>query len=142
MSPYILGYGNNQNPICPSPDAFIRLINPSNPSKFAGTKAIVDSGAVMTCIPESIFSKLGKLQYSNANVRDVNNIVISRKTYIVNIQLENKFFSNIEVIVISKDYALIGRDILNQKKVTLNAPESIWIYDCNGDCPLHITEIK
>lgn len=46
-------YGYTQNQECPSPEVFIRVFNPSNFSKSITIPGIVDSGAVMTCIPES-----------------------------------------------------------------------------------------
>lgn len=70
-------------------------------------------------------------------MRDFNNNVCEKKTYFVDILLDSypEPFP-IEVIATPKLYALIGRDILNQKKVMLHAEKDIWIYDCIVDCPL------
>ena len=80
----------------------------------------------MTCIPESQVSKLGQLDYSLVDVCDINGNIFERKTYVVNLQLEKENFTRIEVIATPKKYALIGRDILNQKKIMLDAPTEVW----------------
>lgn len=121
-------YGNTQHPICLSPDAVITVFNPSDDSKNRDINAIFDTGAVMTCLPEQEIKQLGRLNYSSVNVRGLNNTIVERETYIVDIQLGDNRFRNIEVIATSKEYGLIGRDILNKKKVTFNAPEQIWVY--------------
>ncbi len=129
-------YGQTQHPECPSPEASITILNPSHNLQNTEVTAIFDSGAVMTCIPESQVEQLGTLHYSSKNVRGANNTTFERRTYIVNIQLENHLFTNIEVIALPKNYALIGRDILNQYKVTFNAPQNTWIYNCQGSCSI------
>ena len=137
MSPSKLYYGNTQSLDCVSPDASIKIINPDNTSTKRPVNAIVDSGAMMTCIPESMIKKLGQLRYSFVNARDFNGNITQKYTYYINIELETELFTKVEVIAHAKDYALIGRDILNRKKVTLDAPEEVWIYDCQGSCPLN-----
>lgn len=124
----IFSYGRTQNPNCPSPEAFIIVSNPDDSAKKITIPAIVDSSAVMTCIPESTVKHLGSLSYSTIRVRDVNNNIRERKTYYVNIQLGDypTPFKQIEVVATPKDYALIGRDILNQLIVVLDAPNEVW----------------
>lgn len=128
-------YGYTQNSDFPSPEAFIRLSNPGDSTKMTSLLGIVDSGAVMTCIPESKIANLGNLEYSTIEVCDANGNWYGRKTYLVNLFLENQVFGELEVIALPKNFALIGRDILNRNKIMLNASRDIWIYACSETCP-------
>ncbi len=120
-------YGNLQSPNIPAPQASIKLSNPLEPSQSCQVDAIVDTGALMTCIPELEIKQLGKsLTYSTIKVREPNGNILSRKTYFIDILIADYEHKNIEVIAISKKYALIGRDILNQHKVILDAPNQRW----------------
>ncbi|MFM6323529.1 MAG: retropepsin-like aspartic protease [Microcystis panniformis] len=121
----------------PRPKAYLKVVNPSSSSRYGeveAIEAIVDSGATMTCIPESIIARVGYLEYSHQRVRDANNNVVLRKSYILNITIGNYTFNDLEVIGFSKSYALLGCDILNQSKIMLDAPNNRWIYNCPGKC--------
>lgn len=123
----MLSYGNLQNQTSLSPQALITLSNPSSSSQSCQVDAIVDTGALMTCIPESEIKKLGEaLLYKLIIVRDFNGNTQRRKTYFIDISIADYEHKNIEVIAISKEYALIGRDILNQHKIILDAPNQRW----------------
>lgn len=131
-------YGNIQGSTDkPRPKAYLKVVNPSSSSRYGeveAIEAIVDSGATMTCIPESIIARVGYLEYSHQKVRDANNNVVLRKSYILNITIGNYTFNDLEVIGFSKSYALLGCDILNQSKIMLDAPNNRWIYNCPGQC--------
>ena len=131
-------YGRLQtsNPL--SPETFIQLYNPFNDSQNCHTNAIVDTGAVMTCIPESTIVQLGSsLAYNTVLLKDANGNTEERMTYWINIILADNEYKNIEVIAVPKGYALIGRDILNRHKVVLNAPGRSWGLGCNEHiCPI------
>ena len=123
----MFSYGNLQTTTSIAPQASIKLSNPINSSQSCQVNAIVDTGAVMTCIPESAIKKLDKsLVYSKIQVREFNGNIQERKTYFINISIANYEHKNIEVLAIPKEYALIGRDILNQHKVILDAPNQRW----------------
>ncbi len=122
----VFSYGYIQNKEFAGPETSLKVLNPSDSSKTVTVAAVVDSAAVMTCIPESQVQQLGNLNYSSIQIRDLNNTIAEKRTYIIDIELNNHRFSNVEVIAISKDYALIGRDILNKFKIILDAPNLQW----------------
>ncbi len=128
-------YSRLQNSRCLGPECSIQVENPSEPSRSCKVRAIVDTGAVMTLVPKSELEQLGNVKdYGRVYVRDANDNVERKKTYLINIRIADYEFSSIEVVVSPKPYALIGRDILNQHKVMLNAPELIGRLDCQGSC--------
>ncbi|MEM8723845.1 MAG: aspartyl protease family protein [Cyanobacteria bacterium P01_G01_bin.39] len=78
----MFNYGIIQSPGRPTPQASIKLSNPSNESQWCHVDAIVDTGVTMTCIPESAIKKLGKsLIYSTIKVRDANENIRGRTIY-------------------------------------------------------------
>ena len=123
----MFSYGSLQTSTSLAPETSIQLSNPVNSSQSCQVDAIVDTGAVMTCVPESAIKKLGgSLLYSLITVRDVTGNIQEKKTYIIDITIANYEYKNIEVIPIPKESARIGRDILNQHKVILDAPNQKW----------------
>jgi predicted aspartyl protease len=112
----------------PSPIARIEVSNPyDSKNKLKNVKAILETGAGVTSIPESIIKELGSLQYTTISVRSLldRNRIISKRLYSVIIELDGQE-NEVEVLTIPRDYAIIGRDILNQYKITLNGPEETW----------------
>jgi predicted aspartyl protease len=111
----------------PSPVALIEVSNPSNSTiRVKGIKAIVETGAGITSIPEYIIDNLGRSNYTLKRVRSsLDGKVISRKLYRVVIQIGGKSHE-VEVLGIPGDYGVIGRDILNQYKIILDAPNEVW----------------
>lgn len=121
-------YERIQDPVSnSSPITRIEVSNPSNSTnKFRDIKAILDTGAGRTFIPESIIEKLGLLNYTLIRVSSpLDKSILSRKCYLVRIEFGGKSHE-VEVLDISKDYAVIGRDILNQYKIILDAPNKVW----------------
>lgn len=116
------------NHSCPSPIARIEVSNPyDSKNRLKNVKAILETGAGVTSIPESIIKELGSLQYTTISVRSPldRNRIISKRLYSVIIELDGQE-NEVEVLTIPRDYAIIGRDILNQYKITLNGPEETW----------------
>lgn len=116
------------NHSCPSPIARIEVSNPyDSKNKLKNVKAILETGAGVTSIPESIIKELGSLQYTTISVRSPldRNRIISKRLYSVIIELDGQE-NEVEVLTIPRDYAIIGRDILNQYKIILNGPEETW----------------
>ncbi len=121
-----------------SPQTSIQVLNPANNSQKCHVDAIVDTGAVMTCIPESTIIQLGNsLIYDFIKVQDFNGHQHEIKIFWIDIKIGDYSYQNLKVLAISQKYALIGRDILNQHKVVLNAPEEMWGLGCNERiCPI------
>jgi hypothetical protein len=127
-------YERIQDPVSnPSPTTSIDVFNPSSNKNVKGfkVKAIVDTGAGITCLPESVIAKLGDLRYTLMNVRSPldKNKVIPKKQYLVRLELGGTIH-DIEAIGISKDYGIIGRDILHRYKIVLDSHNEQWGFDC------------
>jgi predicted aspartyl protease len=122
-------YERIQDPLSsPSPIARIEVLNPNSSEKrVENVKAILDTGVGITSIPQSIIEILGALAYTVIRIRsplDRNNIS-SRKLCRVIIKFDGQE-TEVDVLDIPREYAVIGRDILNQHKIILDAPNEVW----------------
>ena len=130
-------YGFLQTRIYPGPQCSVEIYNPSNPRQHVEIHAIVDSGAVLTCIPKRTILEVGNLVrdrdvcVSGANNNDL------RETYYVGIRLPD-FQADIPLLRIisipNKPYVYIGRDIINKYKIALDARNSVWKLNCRARC--------
>lgn len=118
-----------------APTCVIRLQNPSIiNSRPLDCNIIVDSGAAMTCIPQRRIDELGNLVESYRAMRTADNEIRNRTTYFINIILNDFTYSQIEVFATPKDHGLLGRDIINSYKISLNAPVQTWGINCEINC--------
>lgn len=132
----MFSYGYLQTNICPSPECSLQVYNPSNSQRSRSVNAVVDTGAVMTCIPESVIRRIGNLvKGENVDMQDANGNKQSKETYFVNLRIGMYEFPDFRVIILpSKKYALIGRDVLNQQKIMLDGQCEEWRLNCEGNC--------
>jgi hypothetical protein len=118
-----------------APVCIIQLQNPSiNLLEPIKCNVIVDSGAAMTCIPQAKIDLLGNLIESYKAMRTADNRISNRTTYFIDIRLGNRDYKKIEVFATPKEHGLLGRDIINHHKVSLNAPVKTWGMDCEITC--------
>ncbi|MCG8368810.1 MAG: retropepsin-like domain-containing protein [Pseudanabaenales cyanobacterium] len=131
-------YGHLQSPVCIGPQCSIDIYNPSNPEQHKIFEAIIDSGAAMTCIPESILTGIGELvRGKSVGMKSANGECIVRETFYVGIRLSNfqTDISKLWVICIPpKGYVILGRDIINEHKVALDARNRVWRLNCGETC--------
>lgn len=128
-------YGNNISVKFPCPEIILQGKIPSDETKTFRVTAIIDTGAIMSCVPaKAIESIVGAdFEYNLVTVRGACGTSEYRKSYIIHLKLANCEFRDLEVIAIDKPYALIGRDILNKYKLTFDAPNSTWDVDTKCD---------
>lgn len=120
-------YGTVQSKLRQAPQIEITAKSSLRGRAAAAVEAIVDTGAVMTCLPARVIRKLGgdRLGYSYRQVGGA--LGTGRvKSYFINLKVADCDFPDIEVLALNKEYAIIGRDILNRYKVTLDAPNLKW----------------
>ncbi len=126
----MFNYGTDNNRQIPFPCIVIRAKRPENPDISAQTEAIIDTGASMTCLPRKLIDALGRdnLVYDELAVAGVIGMQHMR-SFVVDMEIAKCTFTRIEVIEIEKEFALIGRDILNNYILTFNGPGLTWSVD-------------
>jgi predicted aspartyl protease len=124
----VFRYGPIQHKRVPAPQISVRVSSPQQEHLRSEVEALVDTGAAMTCIPEKIIAQLDKdcLQYNVRTVTGATGQQENRCSYIVHLHIAECDFRDIEVIALDRDYALIGRDILNEYELTFDGPNKIW----------------
>jgi hypothetical protein len=133
----MIKYGMLQNDKVPGPQSLIQIYNPSHASTELYISATIDSGAVATCIPEECVRDLGNLvRMPPVNIKTSYGS-LSAEVYIIGLRFPEfeASFPDLRVISIPNiRYAIIGRDILNQYKVVMDGPSSIFRLSCNLAC--------
>lgn len=82
----------------------------------------VDSGADITCIPRRIIPSSGELSYGYSYIIGYDGIKVTRKTYFIAVQVDGRVFDDIEALPIDSDIGIVGRDVLNSLRLTLDGP--------------------
>ena len=103
----------------------VEIRSPQHERLTREVNAILDTGSDRTCIPARVFTELGErnFEYGIAKVQGAGGGPFQRTTFIVHVRFGECDFYDLEVISLEEDFALIGRDILNQHKVTLDGPK-------------------
>ena len=118
----VFNYNDSFDP--PAPILEVSFLTPisSNLKQRIKSHAMIDSGAFMTVIPKWIVDKL-ELKY----IYEINVIGVTGESesyvYPILILIESLGDFITEVITWDKEYALIGRDLLNKWLVLLNGPD-------------------
>ena len=111
-------YSRNFNP--PAPVIEVSISAPLSKVSTSST-ALIDSGAAITVIPERIIAQLKLRCVDSTSVSGFGKRVIEVTVYSAALEIEGISESKIyRILGWSEDYALIGRDLLNQFIAVLN----------------------
>ena len=105
----------------PAPFVQIQVAHPDRPFHLQPIVAKIDSGADVTALPLSIIQHLNLPIMDVLDVSGYDDRVSTIQTYFAIIELA-KVRGRIQVIAISEEYALLGRDVLNHLRVLLDGP--------------------
>ena len=111
------------SPLLGSAPAPARMFDFSTDRMTLSLLALIDSGSSITCIPYNLITGLSLVPIGSGPV-DTARSLFSKETdiYRVNIDFFGVIFRNFPVYRFEKDFALIGRDILNKYYLQLNGP--------------------
>lgn len=90
----------------------------------------LDCGADITCVPKGVMAPSFGLRYNWVTVADYGGTKRRKKVYYVDLRFCEETFDNVEVVVVEGHIGLVGRDILNMMKLTLNGPEERFLFKC------------
>jgi len=121
-----LKYGRLAHTSVLIPQLMIHVRSPQQERLKRSVPAVIDTGADRTCIPRSVFAKLGELnfEYGEVGVQGAVGVVERKQTFVVHLKFADCDFLDLEVIALEEDFALIGRDLLNQHRIVLDGPKS------------------
>lgn len=113
-------YNRDFNP--PAPVIELSISIPLS-NAFTSSAALVDSGAAITVIPERIISQLKLRRVDSVPVSGFGKDIIEAPAYSAILSIEGILKPKIcRILSWNKDYALIGRDLLNKLIAVLNGP--------------------
>jgi len=96
---------------------------PDAPNQKQQVLAKLDTAADISAIPLRLLMDWKMQPESEIDVAGFDTAPTTIRTYTVGIELSDARIRRSEIIPISEDYALIGRDILNSLYVDLEGPE-------------------
>jgi hypothetical protein len=128
MNITVYEYGTRQNSLRPGPQFKLVFRSPENHEAQCVVDAIVDSGAVSSSIPRWAVERIGRgnLVSESTYAYDFDNRLLEIMAHEIDVAFGNSEFPRMFLAETSREYALIGRDILNAYYVHLNAPERRW----------------
>ena len=101
----------------------LNLTHPITGQRIGDIPALVDTGADQSVIPDRIVAALGLIQLDQQLVRGFDGTPRTLATYYIRIQVRDLDLIDLEVIASpTVDNAVLGRDVLNRYKVTLDGP--------------------
>ena len=124
----IFRYNKRETPSAPYIE--LKIMPTGRARKPTKRQAKLDSGASITVIPESLIRRWRIPFVATIAVRGYNGHVSVRPTYKVDILIGTRRFDNLEVTIASRRNILLGRDIMNKLRITLDgARETVEIHD-------------
>lgn len=88
--------------------------------------AILDTGADLTAVPETLAERLDLYPTGRMAIEDVNGQTTIAHTYMVRLGIANKTISEHKVLLTGLDFGIIGRDLLNTFYLLFNGPEGTF----------------
>lgn len=104
----------------------IQVAGVVHPRPRVTVSAILDTGADMTAVPETLVDRLDLFPTGRMVVEDVNGQTTIAHTYMVRLRVANKTISEHKVLLTGLDFGIIGRDLLNTLYLLLNGPEGTF----------------
>lgn len=103
----------------PAPALTVKLTRPLS-SQSSESRAKIDTGADITVVPQQAVSGLGLVPARRLTVASFDGREESGYTYFVDISFEGFEFPMVEAISARRPDVLLGRDLLNLLKATLD----------------------
>ncbi|MBI2919235.1 MAG: retroviral-like aspartic protease family protein [Chloroflexi bacterium] len=114
-------YDSAFNPAAPMVD--VQVSRPYSPA-FETVPAMVDTGCDITAVPHDLVERLGLKRVGEIPLREVlGGDRVRGPVYLASLELEGHPLGTIQVTACNDNCILLGRDVLNDWKVTLDGPQ-------------------
>lgn len=105
----------------PAPFLDIVVANRTNRRWRATIPALLDTGSEITAIPEQYIERLRLYPVGQIKLTGIHSTKINY-TYSINLQILTNKFTDIEIVSTQLEFAVVGREILNELFLTLDGP--------------------
>lgn len=110
----------------PAPFVHLLLRNPADGSELLAVPAQIDTAADLTVLPQSLVKNLGLAQIGTMLIGGLGGITYTLPTYVVLVGIHDLATKPIKVVASAdEDWPLLGRDLLNSVRLTLDGPQSV-----------------
>ena len=97
-------------------------ISPLTNNRSESIPAKIDTGADITAIPSRLIDQLGLVPADEIQVEGYDRRPAAIYSYDIILRIDRLQVAGLSVIALNEDYALLGRDVLNQLKLLLDGP--------------------
>lgn len=105
----------------PAPFLDITISNRSNRRWRATIPSLLDTGSEITAIPERTIERLRLYPVGRLKLTGIHSTKINY-TYSINLRILTYKFTDLEVVSTPLEFAVVGREILNDLLLTLDGP--------------------
>ncbi len=109
-----------------APILSIRLQHPHDDTRATPVQMLIDTGADLTCIPESAVSTLNLEKEHATFVGSYNGTIERRGIFHATLRIENYIIRRVRVVAIPGEIGILGRDILSAFTVTLRGKDQTF----------------
>ena len=110
----------------PAPFVHLLLRNPADNNELSAVPAQIDTAADLTVLPQSLIKNLGLAQIGTLLIGGLGGITYTLPTYVVLIGIHDLVPQPIKVVASAdEEWPLLGRDLLNSVRLTLDGPQSV-----------------
>ena len=107
----------------PAPFVHLSLRNPATGAEVASVPAQVDSAADRSVIPQSLATQLDLAQIGTLAIGGLGGMIFSLPTYVAIVAIHELTPQAVKVVANTDEpWMLLGRDVLNALRVTLDGP--------------------
>ncbi|MGQ9627513.1 MAG: retropepsin-like aspartic protease [Anaerolineae bacterium] len=117
-------YDTNIHP--PAPLAFVLVSHPFDREKNRQLQGKLDTGADLSVIPESLPNELQLIPAREIVIRSYDGTVQHKPGYFVALEVEGQPVQLVEAIAAKRTNMLLGRDVLNRFRLTLDGKALTW----------------
>jgi predicted aspartyl protease len=121
----MLRYRYNQQVTPPAPFVYIDCQRPLEPTERLTLPALVDTGADLSTLPSDAIQRLQLVPLDEIPVASYRGETVLAATYLTRMHMGSWTIDTVEIIAGGEEYAILGRDVLNQFSLVLDGPHSV-----------------
>lgn len=104
----------------PAPFADVLILHPFDPEQTRHIRGKLDSAADISVIPEEVADALRLIPAREVQTQGYDGATRDIQSYFVALEVEGYLIPLLEVVALRRTDALLGRDVLNRFKITLD----------------------
>jgi hypothetical protein len=122
----VIRYRYNTQLQPPAPFVHASLQNPADGTQVDNVPAQIDSAADRTVLPQAVVDQLGLAQTGAMLIGGLGGMTYTLRTYVVLLGIHDLPPRPVKVVATADEpWILLGRDVLNAVRVTLDGPRQV-----------------